>query len=346
MIVLDCGKNTATIYDSNTDSCKVISHMDVLRLPEELDAGSTVVAEYAHLGCPRQKYSLSQPFTENLLKDLYTRFENKGISLKLFPQQSTPRAASFSGLEKSDLNDPKSIYLLLQKFPQISLMNPPSSFQIEDVVQEGWEWKDTTNKILNVARRYSYESDDDQNSVFIKSNIQAIYDSLGDIGRDVFGLQLFKKTSKHGAEGSVNINKISMCQIYSILAILRDFDGQLRLFRDTGKFPSNYFIKRYVLCMSPFHFRGGVARSNLYYHGAMNWIIKKAKADHDINLKRKIEIVDDNGDKIQKVIRRGHFTDKEDAIFLCYRKQYCKSIFELVNFFKEHLIQNNSPSHY
>ena len=338
MIVLDCGKNTATIYNSDTDTCKTISHLDVLKLPEELESGTTVIGEYAHLGCPRQKYSLSQPFTENLLVDLYDRFKLKNISLKLFPQQSTPRATSFSGLEKSDLNDPKAIYLLLQDFPNITLMNPPSSFEIQDIVQEGWTWKDTTNKILNVARRYSYESDEDKNSIFIKENIQHIYDSLSPVARDVFGFQLYKKTSKHGKQGSINLNKINMCQIYSILAILRDFDGQLRLYRDTNNFPGNNFIKRYVICMTPFHFRGGVARSNLYYHGAMNWIIKKAEEEHSLNLKRKTSVIDDEGNKKAKVIRRGHFTPQEDIVFLAYRKQYCKSIFELVNFFKQHLI--------
>ena len=338
MIVLDCGKNTATIYNSDTDTCKVISHLDVLKLPEELESGTTVIGEYAHLGCPRQKYSLSQPFTENLLIDLYSRFASKNISLKLFPQQSTPRATSFSGLAKSDLDDPKSIYLLLKNFPQISLMTPPKSFEIENIVEEGWSWKDTTNKILNVARRYSYESDEDQNSVFIKENIQHIYDSLSPVARDVFGLQLFKKTSKHGKEGTINLNKINMCQIYSILAILRDFDGQLRLYRNSNNFPGNNFIKRYVICMTPFHFRGGVARSNLYYHGAMNWIIKKSKEEHGLNLKRKISVTDDNGDISERVIRRGHFTPQEDVIFLQYRKQYCKSIFELINFFKQHLV--------
>jgi hypothetical protein len=269
---------------------------------------------------------------------LYSRFASKNISLKLFPQQSTPRATSFSGLAKSDLDDPKSIYLLLKNFPQISLMNPPKSFEINDITEEGWAWKDTTNKILNVARRYSYESDEDANSIFVRDNINHIYENLSPVARDVFGLQLFKKTSKHGIEGSINLNKMNMCQIYSILAIFRDFDGQLRLYRNTNRFPSNYFIKRYVLCMTPFHFRGGVARSNLYYHGAMNWIIKKAKEDHNINLKRKISITDENGEKSERVIRRGHFTEQEDAIFLHYRKQYSKSIFELINFFKQHLI--------
>lgn len=338
MIVLDCGKNTATIYNSETDTCKVITHTDVLQLPDTLDSGTTVVAEYAHLGCPRQKYSLSQPFTENLLRDLYRRFADKDITLKLFPQQSTPRATTYSGLTKSDIDDPKSIYLLLKNFPQISLMNPPTSFETPDIVKEGWEWKDTTNKILNVARRYGYESNDDYNSVFIKENISNIYENLSVIARDVFGLQLFKKTSKHGEAGTVNLNKINMCQIYSVLAIFRDFDGQLRLYRDTGRFPSNYFIKRYVLCMTPFHFRGGVARSNLYYHGAMNWIIKKAKENDNINLKRKITVVDDSGQSSERNIRRGHFSIDEDRVFLKYRKQYSKSIFELINFFKKHLI--------
>ena len=70
----------------------------------------------------------------------------------------------------------------------------------------------------------------------------------------------------------------------------------------------------------------------------MNWIVKKSKEEHGLNLKRKISIQDENGEKSERVIRRGHFTPQEDAIFLNYRKQYNRSIFELVNFFKQHLI--------
>ena len=73
-IVLDCGKNTATLYDPKTDTCKIISHEDILKLPEELESGTTVVVERAHLGCPRQKYSLAQPFTEKELLDLYKSY--------------------------------------------------------------------------------------------------------------------------------------------------------------------------------------------------------------------------------------------------------------------------------
>ena len=74
MIVLDCGKNTSTMYDSNTDTCLTVPHSVLLELPERLDSGSLVVCEYAHLGTPRTKSSRSQPFTADQLLDclLYT----------------------------------------------------------------------------------------------------------------------------------------------------------------------------------------------------------------------------------------------------------------------------------
>ena len=330
MIVLDCGKNTATMYDSTKDMTTVISHDDILNLPEKLDPGTIVVVEYAHLGCPRQKYSLSQPFTADVLLDLYSRFKTNNITLKLFPQKCMPRAVSYSGLSKSDLNDPKSIYLFLKDFPEITLMNPPESFDTQEIIKEGWEWKDITNKILNVARRYNYESEDDANAVFIKDNINYIYDHLSETARDAFNIQKFKSRAK---QDTININNINLCQIYSILSVLRDFEGNLRVRSSTGQLPNNYFIKRYVLCMTPFHFRGGVARSNLYYHGAMNWIIKKAKED-GVDLKRKVSITNEDGDEESRRIRRGHFTPEENRVFKHYRKLYNQSIWELMNLFK------------
>ena len=336
-IVLDCGKNTATLYDPKTDTCKIISHEDILKLPEELESGTTVVVERAHLGCPRQEYSLAQPFTEKELLDLYKRFDSNDIKLKLFPHGSTPRAISYSESKKSDFNDPKAICLLLKAFPEISMMNPKKSFEVSDILQDGWEWKDITNKILNQARVNHYEADDDQNTMYIRENIQHIYNSLSPVARDVFGLEVFKKTSKIAPAGTVKIKNINMVQIYSILAIFRDTEARLRLFRETGKFPSNNFVKKYVLCMTPNHFSGGVARSNLLHHGMKNWIIKKAKEDETINLKRKIPLTDRRGE-FEATIHRGNFTSQEDAIFIKYRTQYRKSIYELLNFFKQHLI--------
>ena len=111
IFVIDCGKNTATIYDAQKDESKQITHAEVLNKPFELPKGSLIISENAHLGVPRTKKSRSQPFTAELLLEFYSNCLNNNITLKLFPQKTTPNACSYSGLEKSDLNDPKSIYV-------------------------------------------------------------------------------------------------------------------------------------------------------------------------------------------------------------------------------------------
>ena len=101
MIVLDFGKNVATIYDSSTDTsgpgdpptnCEITTHEAILELPDKLKPGDVVVSEYAHMGCPRRPSSLSQPFTDGELLELYKKFEEKNITFRLFPQQTTPNA--------------------------------------------------------------------------------------------------------------------------------------------------------------------------------------------------------------------------------------------------------------
>ena len=87
--------------------------------------------------------------------------------------------------------------------------------------------------------------------------------------------------------------------------------------------------------MTPFHFRGGVARSNLYYHGMKNYIIRKAKED-GIKLKGKKRggFFDDDG----KTFKAGtKFTKEEDNCFLMHRKNYNHAIRELYRFFQDRL---------
>jgi hypothetical protein len=78
----------------------------VLELHKRLEPNSTLICEYAHLGCDRKPLSLSQPFIADELKQIYNDLEKNSIKLKLFPQQSTPRACAYSGLPKLDDNDP------------------------------------------------------------------------------------------------------------------------------------------------------------------------------------------------------------------------------------------------
>ena len=355
--ILDCGKNGATI-SHNGQPTTYLAHAEILDLPNKLPKGSLLLSEYAHLGCPRQEYSMSQPLEDVELKRLYDSCVNNYITLRLFPQKSTPRASSYSDMEKGDEFDPIAIYNLLKDFPSIKLMRPPKSFIASKKIEEMWKHKDITNKILNVARMKPRNSTDgydisgksgDKNTKWIVENIHYIYDNLSAEARDCFGFYFHSKTTgpkkNRGKLKIKSANKwhFKMAQIYSILAVLRDHKGELRKRESTGDFISNNDAKRYIFCMSPYHHRGGVARSNLYYHGAMNWIISKAK-DQGVDLKRKVKIIDNDGKENSRRIRRGHFTPEEEAVFLPYRQIYSRACMEVYRLFKMMLSENFDPN--
>lgn len=362
-IVIDCGKNNAAYYDPRTEDNKIISHEYLLNLHTilGLGKGDTIVGEYSHIGCPRGDFSLSQPFKADTLLGWYKTLNNAGVSLKMFPQKSTPRACSSSGLEKTDLNDCKSIWQLLKDNPEISLMNPPKSFDENTFVKEMWEWKDLTNKILNIARWDVYDlqgKGTDLNTLWILDHLYEIYNRLSEEARDCFGFSFYKSKGK---ENELRIRtknswSFAMPQIYSILASMQyhcpiENKIKIRTRKSTGNFLKNYHLKRYVLCMSPFHLRGGVARSNLYYHGMKNWIASKAK-DSGLNFKRKVE---SKHSKDSFTIRRGHFTPEEEAFFVKYRAIYSRSIIEMYSLLKDmlqeehnltrHKLKNDKPEY-
>lgn len=337
--VLDCGVNQATLYDAKKDVVTTLSHDDVLELHNVLEPNSTLISEYAHLGCPRGKRSLSQPFTASELLTFYENLREKNITLKLFPQQSTPRACAYSGLPKSDENDVKSIYLLLKDFPEISLMNPPKSFEVSDKRRTAWDMKDEINYTLNIARRYSYNDEEDVNTQTIKELFPKMLTDLSEETKKAFGIsekskyQVTRSGQYQKGELNMNNNKFSKVQLYSILACLQNEEGELRTVN--GKTPSWKFAKRYLLCMTPFHFRGGVARSNLYYHGMKNYIISRGKeVGLTLNRKKRGGFFNDAGTEIKEGSK---FTKKEDDFFLKERKVYNDAIREVYRFFDKHL---------
>ena len=339
--VLDCGVNQSTLFNSKTKQVIKISHEEVLELHKRLEPNSTLICEYAHLGCDRKPLSLSQPFVADELKQIYNDLQKNGIKLKLFPQQSTPRACAYSEKEKGDENDPVSIYNLIKDFPEISMMNPPKDFKPSKKRERSWRMKDEINYTLNLARRYKYLDEDDKNTKLLKSLMSEMESELSDNTKDAFGLTNCRYTNNRKGKwkvGDICWNKISMPQIYSVLSCLQDESGTLR--KVNGKLPSWKFAKRYLFGMTPFHFRGGVARSNLYYHGMKNYIIRKAKED-GVKLKGKKRggFFDDDG----KTFKAGtKFTKEEDNCFLTHRKNYNHAIRELYRFFQDRLSVENA----
>ena len=361
--VLDCGMNTATLYNAKTGEVKTIRHYDLLNLPGDLPRGSTIMCEYAHLGCPRKKRSLSQPFEAHLLLDLYKRFEEHDITLKLFPQQSTPRAVNYttskklgewsmsdeSGSEyilgeiwgKDDERDPESLHTLQSDFPEISLMNPPKSFELSDKRAESYEWVADSNMYLNIARRYSYvkgQGDEgDKGDDFLVQNMQQVYEAVSETCRSAFGLGVYKSNRGEVKKGQINLKKMKKAQVYSVLTQLLDADGKPRVRESTGKLPSWKFIKRYSIKMTPFHFKGGVARSNLYYHGARHWVSAQMAEElgvtsKSIKKKRRGGYINNDNKKNPKYVEG--FNEEENRLFIKYRTQYCNAVRELFRAFK------------
>ena len=321
LVIVDCGKNTSTLLKDGT--VHTFPHNKLFNEITSLPRGTRVVSEEAHLGTPRRGLSKAQPYTDEQLLTLYKECYKKGIDLRFFPQQSTFTARQYyrtkhnlteEDFPKSDDNDPRAIHEFLTDKPKTSLSLPKDGFDVDLVREDGNKFKQSLNKHLNFARAsepkaYGYE--DDGCRAWLNKNIEELAASLSPLAQEAFGLideNRYKKTNK------LNLNSIKMTQLYSIVATLVDYDGTPRTRESTQNIPGWKFVKRYVLSMTPFHRKGGVARSNLYHHGIKNWLKNQcAKEGVDVPAKG----------------GRGVFTAEQDKFFVKCRINYCNAIREV-----------------
>jgi hypothetical protein len=318
LVVVDCGKNNSTLYKNG--KIYSYSHADLLDKILELPDGTKVVSEEAHLGTARKGLSKSQPYTAEELLEFYDTCKDNGIEMRFFPQQSTFRAQQYyrtkynlseDDFPKSDENDPKAIYELLADHGEISLSSPKINFDEDAVRKEGYDFKNSLNTHLNHARAsepkpYAYE--DDGCRRWIDGNIDELASQIHTQEQEAFGLS---ESSRYKKNNKINLNKIRMTQLYSIVSTLVDYHGEKRYRESTGALPGWRFIRKYIIPMSPFHRRGGVARSNLYHHGLKNYL----KAQVKIN---GIDPLPKGG--------RGTFSKDQDIFFRKHRIIYCNSI--------------------
>jgi hypothetical protein len=341
LVVLDCGKNSGTFYDGNDEEeCVKITHEVLLEMASNPRyKGYAMVVEDAHFGVPRGPTSLAQPFSAEQLSKFYKECVNNNVIFRLFPQKSTPRAAAYADNIKSDETDPVSIYKMIRDFPKTALRKPPESFEVSPIREEGYKHKSDLNDVLNIARAYEpkgYIDTDDANTKWLQGHIEEIVSHMSPTAKDAFQISYYKK-------GGINMNETfkAPAQLYSILASLRGkikehkekeksyISDELNIRESTGELPSWKFAKKHIFNFSPWHQKGGVARSNLMYHGARNYIIRKAK-EEGLALKAKFE--QPNGEERGK--GRGNFTKQEDDSYLSHRKNYADSIKEVFNLFR------------
>jgi hypothetical protein len=154
-----------------------------------------------------------------------------------------------------------------------SLKFPPRSFEPERWREAGWIFKEDTNMILNVARRFNYKTEGDEITSFVIDNLDRLASIVPDDAKEIFGLLHRKKDGSFYALSSSQGPKLS--QLYTLAALLLNEKGDLRLRPDTGRAPGIGWLMRTQIATSPFHHRGGIARSNIMWHGCKNYVVGK-----------------------------------------------------------------------
>ena len=311
-ITIDCGKNAMTYYDGQGDKGKEIAKEELRNLPSKYP-GFVIIGEDAHFGVPRTIKSKAQPFTKEELLEFYNDCANNDVLLRLYPQGSTPKALKFSGFklggkvyedgDKSDENDPVAIHKFVSaKFPEgsISLKCPATDFEIDPLRQWGFlERKKLSNQLCD-ARGNEHGSQKgyarngllrDDVAGFMYDNLVEVYKLISPECREAFGMKA-SRPNKETGEFKVPLSSVKTAQVYTILSFLMGevlpvaedsetyyISTKLRK-RPLDNFGNEELVswtctKKFLLLSSPWHRKGGVARSNIYYHGARNFIKMK-----------------------------------------------------------------------
>ena len=355
IVILDLGKNKVTMYHPLTGEHKVINPDELFERSYQFPKNTLVVGEIAHFGTPRQddfeggKLSKAQYYSGKQLLKWYNELVIRGITLKLFPQKLTERARRLfaSKLEsmqiptmkeddspkvhkykEADLVDTMAIWLHLNNFPRTTLKNPPKTFADDPARMEGLQMRNDMTDNKNSMRFFDYAHEKDKASQWVKDNINELKSLLPKEVCETFGLSgknlITKKDNLHA--------DVKLSQIAAVLLTMMKINGEHRLRPSTEAIAGWEFTKKYLIVMSPNHERGGVCRSDLYWHGLRNYI------------------AGDNG--IQKIVKPGkkmpsikpmtEFDDKDWATFHILREQYCKHVRVLFQTMKRMLLGKSS----
>ena len=271
LFTADVGQGKVHIYDSGND----LFHG---KLPEEnlinlnipgLKKGDSLVVECAHLR-ESHRYTLAQPFNFDQLTQLKENAKEKGITLLLFPQKSTPKTRKLAGLgenDKTDEADTKAIAQFLLKdrsaFYALKEFFPTRLTDFQEKNDNVFDYIQLCNEDINPAKTSGYGFDkkipyEDAVSRWIKKYALKLTEYLkGDMELiEAIGLKFDRK----------NNLKVSVPnRIYTIVHSILRPNGELRVRHDVGKVPYWQYIKAHYLGCKPYHMNQGVAASN-YKH--------------------------------------------------------------------------------
>ena len=272
LFTADIGQGKVHVYDSGNNKFhgKLPQENFInLNIPE-LKRGDTLVVECAHLR-EAHRFTLAQPFDYNQLEELRKTADEKGISILLFPQKSTPKARKLAGVDadsrtKTDEIDTKAIakFLLNDRnaFNALKEFFPKRLDSFKHEISSTVEYIKECNADINPAKSSEYGFGkidyEDEVSKWIKKYALRLTDYLdGDMELiHAIGLEFDSK-------GKIRIKTAN--RIYTLVHSILRPNGELRLRPDVGKVPNWKYIKAHYLGCKPYHMNQGVAASN-YKH--------------------------------------------------------------------------------
>lgn len=265
-----------------------------------LEAGTVVVAEWAHLATPRTSRSLSQPFSADELLDLYKSAEKAGVTIKLFPHYHSgirardwvaARFPNVQSAKKSDAADAMALAIYVQSCNGVSLADPPKSFLRCPKQEYGKAVREYSSIMLNAERTTGYRG------LYFPQVIE-------------LGMEILRMRGR----------KIGEKACYSVASLIAtEVNGEPLMFTRNGRQPGVEFWWRHVARMTPFHHKGGLARSNLMRH-SFRPFLRKFGSRSGVALGHGTKIVPfSDHDAQQAVTRIAAMKSFRDTVKDCYR---------------------------
>jgi hypothetical protein len=299
VVGVDFGSCEMHLYSSATNRAWKVPASAAADEILNLKRGTLVTGEWAHLATPRTPKSLAQPFSAAELLHLYPAAQERGITIKLFPHYHSRRARAwaacrFPGLqsaEKGDAADAMALALYVLHCNGISLANPPRSFSRDPDREYGKAVREYSSIVLNAERTSKYDG--------------SYFSHVIDLGNEI-----------HRRRGK----RIGTKACYSIASLIAtEVDGLPLMFVRNGRPPGVEMWWRHVARMTPFHHKGGLARSNLMLH-AFRPFLRKCGNRNGVNMGKKNAVIHfGDHDDSQALIRSLAMKDFRDTAKNCYR---------------------------
>jgi hypothetical protein len=260
------GKRIAIVRSDDPDEKRFVDKDRFLSL-NFAKPGDYVVIENAHVTARNVnvRVSLAQPFTLEELTHLKSESTRKNVKIKLWPQSQTYKYRNtIYGMnsEKTDHNDAHAVVYGALHVGIDSLQNfdPKPSGDWTDYQQWCHDQVKDMNQLLNLYR--IDHNCEDSTCLILFQNCKYEFEKalldLGEQGYDArrwFAKDNLKEDSKTSAPLALWVSLVA-------------WDGSARRYK--GRDIGINRVMRDLLGNKPMHFRGGVARSNIWHWGFKN----------------------------------------------------------------------------